>query len=164
MAHFFTTTWTSPIGEIALAVDEAGALAALQFIAPDSLSSQLGEAPCITADTSHTALALAELKAYFSGKIRSFSTRVSPVTGTPYQRRIWAALHSIPYGETWSYTRLAAETGSMPRAVGAANSVNPISIVIPCHRVIGASGALVGYAGGLERKRYLLAHEGALLA
>lgn len=164
MAHYFTTTWPSPLGEITLAVDEAGALVALQFIAPDLLPSQLGAETRITEDRPRTASALAELQAYFAGEIRSFSTKVSPVTGTPYQRRIWATLQSIPYGETWSYARLAAETGSMPRAVGAANGANPIAIVVPCHRVIGTIGTLVGYAGGVERKRYLLVHEGALLA
>ncbi|MBC8011400.1 MAG: methylated-DNA--[protein]-cysteine S-methyltransferase, partial [Burkholderiales bacterium] len=88
---------------------------------------------------------------------------VAPRIGSPYQRRVWQALTRIRFGTTWSYARLASEVGSVARAVGSANGANPISIVVPCHRVIGANGSLTGYAGGLDRKRWLLAHEGATL-
>ena len=94
---------------------------------------------------------------------RSFDLPISPRVGTPFQRRVWAALARIPFGVTWSYARLAEETGSVARAVGSANGANPLSIIVPCHRVIGADGSLTGYAGGLPRKRWLLAHEGAAL-
>jgi methylated-DNA-[protein]-cysteine S-methyltransferase len=99
----------------------------------------------------------AELDAYFSGQLTAFTTPIK-LEGTPFQQRVWAALRTIPYGETWSYARLATTLGHAQavRAVAAANGRNPLSIIIPCHRVIGSSGKLVGYAGGLDRKRQLL--------
>lgn len=160
MSHYYSNSWNSPVGEITLAIDEEGALVALQFMSPAQLPLRLGVGALITQESTHTAPAMNELQAYFAGELQRFSLKVSPVIGTPYQRRIWAALQNIPYGETWSYARLAAETGSVARAVGSANGANPVAIVVPCHRVIGANGTLVGYAGGLERKRYLLRHEG----
>jgi methylated-DNA-[protein]-cysteine S-methyltransferase len=85
--------------------------------------------------------------------------------GTPFQQQIWAKLREIPIGEIWTYGRLAQDIGkpTASRAVGMANSLNPIAIVVPCHRVIGANGQLTGYAGGIDRKRWLLQHEGSLL-
>ena len=103
----------------------------------------------------------AELDAYFAGELREFEMAVAP-EGTPFRRRVWAALARIPYGETWSYGDLARAAGAgrgAARAVGAANGANPIAVVLPCHRVIGADGRLVGYGGGLDRKAMLLAHE-----
>ena len=111
----------------------------------------------------HAGLAceLAELDAYFAGELREFEMAVAP-EGTAFRRKVWAELARIPYGETWSYGELArravGRTGAA-RAVGAANGANPIAIVLPCHRVIGANGSLVGYGGGLNRKSWLLAHE-----
>jgi methylated-DNA-[protein]-cysteine S-methyltransferase len=101
--------------------------------------------------------AAAQLRSYFAGELRYFDLPLAP-PGTPFQRDVWAALREIPYGETISYAELAAAVGrpGSARAVGAANGRNPIAVVIPCHRVIGASGALTGYGGGLERKRLLL--------
>lgn len=163
MPTFHTATFTGPLGEMALALDANGALAALVFTDRDALASQLGPDAQLVSDSSRCAAVLAELSAYFAGTLREFRTPVAPAIGTDFQRRVWAALRRIPYGETWSYARLAEETGSVARAVGAANGANPISIVTPCHRVIGANGALTGYAGGLERKRALLLLEGALL-
>lgn len=98
-----------------------------------------------------------ELDAYFSGKLKKFSVPVAP-QGTPFQQRAWAALCKIPYGATRTYGEQAASLGSpqASRAVGLANGKNPVSIFVPCHRVIGASGALTGYGGGLERKQFLL--------
>ena len=104
---------------------------------------------------------VAELEAYFAGELREFEMAVEP-EGTPFRRRVWAALAHVPYGETWSYGELARRAGlsrGTARAVGAANGANPIAIVLPCHRVIGADGRLVGYGGGLDRKARLLAHE-----
>lgn len=103
----------------------------------------------------------AELDAYFAGELREFEMRCAP-RGTDFQREVWAALAHIPYGETRGYGELARAIGRAPgasRAVGAANGANPIAIVLPCHRVIGANGRLVGYGGGLARKHLLLAHE-----
>lgn len=103
------------------------------------------------------------LQAYFAGQTSALET--VPVTsgGSPFQQQVWRALRSIPAGETWTYGQLAAHLGrpQAARAVGHANSLNPVAIIVPCHRVIGAGAALTGYAGGLERKRWLLDHEQA---
>lgn len=101
-----------------------------------------------------------QLKAYFAGRLEGFEISLSP-TGTPFQHRVWDALRAIPYGAQWTYGALAALLGkpSASRAVGLANGKNPLSIIVPCHRVVGANGLLTGYAGGLELKRWLLDHE-----
>ena len=103
-----------------------------------------------------------QLDEYFAGERSVFELPLGGA-GTPFQRRVWAALAEIPYGETISYGELARRIGkpAAVRAVGLANGRNPISIVVPCHRVIGADGALTGYGGGVERKRYLLELEAA---
>jgi methylated-DNA-[protein]-cysteine S-methyltransferase len=105
-----------------------------------------------------------QLEDYFAGQRRDFELDLAP-DGTPFQRRVWQALETIPYGETWSYGELARTIGkpSASRAVGAANGRNPISIFIPCHRVIGADGSLTGYGWGTDIKARLLALEGALI-
>ena len=104
--------------------------------------------------------ARAQLAAYFDGSLQEFDLPLAS-TGTPFQQQVWAALRRVPYGRTCTYGELAAAVGrpSAVRAVGAANGRNPTSIVVPCHRVVGAGGALTGYAGGLERKSWLLARE-----
>lgn len=101
-----------------------------------------------------------ELVAYFQGHLQHFTVPLAQV-GTPFQREVWAALRTIPYGERRSYAWLAKEIGRprAVRAVGAANGRNALAIIVPCHRVIGSSGALTGYAGGLDMKRWLLTHE-----
>ena len=101
---------------------------------------------------------------HFSPAPRCFRRPPLAPAGTPFQQRVWAALQEIPYGTTWSYGQLAARIGNAgaARAVGLANNRNPIAIIIPCHRVIGADGSLVGYGGGLPMKEWLLEHEGAL--
>lgn len=111
-------------------------------------------------DSGFLADVLAQLEAYFAGDLRSFDLPLH-FAGTAFQHRVWTALCDIPYGETESYGELAARIGqpTASRAVGLANGRNPISIVVPCHRVIGAKGKLVGYAGGLDRKARLLAFE-----
>jgi methylated-DNA-[protein]-cysteine S-methyltransferase len=106
-----------------------------------------------------------QLTAYFEGKRRSFLLPLAP-EGTPFQRRVWSEIQRIPYGETLSYSELARRSGR-PRAIraaGAANGKNPISIVIPCHRVVGKHGSLTDYGGGLEKKAALLELEGALVS
>lgn len=101
-----------------------------------------------------------QLKEYFAGKRTTFSVPLAP-KGTEFQSRVWKTLQTIPYGEIWSYKKLALTLGSINycRAVGMANSRNPISLIIPCHRVIGHNGKLVGYTGGLDIKRWLLHYE-----
>ena len=103
------------------------------------------------------------LTAYFSGKLDALDLLETATGGTAFQRRVWAALRAIPAGTTESYGALAARIGmpSAVRAVGLANGANAIAIVVPCHRVIGANGSLTGFGGGLERKQWLLRHEGA---
>ena len=106
-----------------------------------------------------------QLRAYFAGELVSFDLPLE-LHGTDFQRRCWLALPTIPYGQTVSYGEQARRLGLGPdsaRAVGAANGRNPLPIVLPCHRVIGADGSLTGFGGGLDVKRYLLEHEGALL-
>ena len=102
-----------------------------------------------------------QLQEYFAGNRRDFDLPLR-LNGTLFQQRVWRALTEIPYGETWSYGELAKRIGNpnASRAVGLANGRNPISILVPCHRVIGADGSLTGYGGGLQRKQWLLAHEG----
>ncbi len=110
-------------------------------------------------------LAREELELYFSGALRQFTAPLAP-RGTPFQLHVWAELLAIPYGETRSYSEIAAAMGrpKATRAVGQANGRNPISLIIPCHRVIGQDGSLTGYGWGVDRKRWLLAHEGAFPA
>ncbi len=104
-----------------------------------------------------------QLDAYFAGERKSFDLPLA-AAGTPFQERVWKTLRSIPFGHTTSYGEIATRMGEPKavRAVGAANGRNPISIIVPCHRVIGANGDLTGFGGGIERKRWLLEHEGAL--
>jgi methylated-DNA-[protein]-cysteine S-methyltransferase len=108
------------------------------------------------------AAARAQLGEYFAGRRQTFDLPLAPA-GTPFQRRVWEALRALGHGETVSYAELARRAGApgAARAIGAANGRNPIPIVVPCHRVIGADGSLTGFGGGVERKEWLLAHEGA---
>jgi methylated-DNA-[protein]-cysteine S-methyltransferase len=147
----------TPIGPLYAHVDEEGRLAELGFRAlPDVSDSGLRP----------TAYGLLreELSEYFAGKRRTFTIPLAP-KGTPFQLAVWNALLEIPYGATTSYSELAFRIGkpSAVRAVGAANGANPIPVIIPCHRVIGANGSLTGYGGGIERKQWLLALEGRRL-
>ncbi|BAH50296.1 methylated-DNA--[protein]-cysteine S-methyltransferase [Rhodococcus opacus] len=111
-------------------------------------------------DTAGFDEATAQLAEYFDGRRTEFTVPLA-TRGTPFQKRVWDALRTIPYGDTWTYGRLADSLGSPTavRAAAAANGRNPISIIIPCHRVIGSNGSLTGYAGGLDRKRFLLERE-----
>jgi methylated-DNA-[protein]-cysteine S-methyltransferase len=103
------------------------------------------------------------LAAYFAGEIGALDRIEVRTGGSAFQQKVWRALRTLPAGRTTSYGRLAARIGAPKavRAVGAANGANPVSVVVPCHRLIGANGRLTGYGGGLDRKRWLLAHEGA---
>ncbi len=151
------TTVDSPIGELLLLGDGA---------ALTGLHMQLGRRP-ITVDEHWTHAPEAfvpvrdQLAEYFAGTRTAFDVPLAP-TGTPFQLRVWRALRDIPYGATVSYGELARRIGqpSASRAVGLANGRNPISVIVPCHRVIGADGSMTGYGGGIERKEILLALEG----
>lgn len=139
-----------------LAAREDGALTHLQFVHRFTPPDHWLE------DVARFDAARRQLDEYFAGKRRRFDLPLAPA-GTDFQRRVWWALLAIPYGEAISYGELARRVGKprAARAVGAANGANPIAIIIPCHRVVGASG-IGGYAGGLDIKRHLLALEGAL--
>jgi methylated-DNA-[protein]-cysteine S-methyltransferase len=147
----------SPIGELLAVKNEEGALAELHFA---------GAAPSREWQRDDAAFddVRAQLAAYFRGELRAFDLPLAP-SGTAFQQSVWSVLRSIPYGTTRTYLDVANAIGkpSACRAVGAANGANPLPIVVPCHRVIGTSGALTGFGGGIDVKRKLLALEGALL-
>ncbi|ALV47009.1 cysteine methyltransferase [Arthrobacter alpinus] len=147
----------SPLGPLTAVANDAG-LQAVYMRAHKRLPALETFGAEVIASSSPVLAATAEqLGEYFSGDRREFSLPLAPV-GSDFQHRVWAALREIPYGELRSYGDLAAQLGdrSMAQAVGSANGRNPISIIVPCHRVVGADGSLVGYAGGLERKEFLL--------
>ena len=159
--------YPSPIGEILLVHDDEGVLRVLDFSDYEPrmlrlLKRHYGEA-ALRAGQAPVATTAA-LDAYFKGDLTKLSALPTATNGTPFQRGVWTALRKIPSGETRSYGALAAQLGNprAMRAVGLANGANPIAIVVPCHRVIGANGALTGFGGGLHRKQWLLEHEGAL--
>lgn len=137
---------------------EGEALTALYLPGQEPAPAPLGESPLLLQ-------AAEELTEYLAGRRRTFGLPLAP-GGTPFQRQVWEALRAIPYGETRTYGQIAAALGrpKAVRAVGQANHRNPLPIFIPCHRVVGAGGALTGYAGGLALKRALLALEGAALS
>ena len=151
------TTFTSPLGELLLVGDESGLSALSMPGRPAVQPGRPGDAGLFTEATR-------QLEAYFAGDLTRFDLPFA-AGGTPFQQRVWAALDDIPYGTTTTYGALARQLG-LPRdriqALGAAIGANPLLIVRPCHRVIGADGSMRGYAGGVERKAWLLAHEGAL--
>jgi methylated-DNA-[protein]-cysteine S-methyltransferase len=157
--------FASPLGPITLAASAHG-LAGLWFDGQRHLPAELlGDAPW-PRDDAHPVLAAAaaQLADYFAGRRRQFDLPLDLSHGTPFQQSVWQALLKIDTGATASYGQISARVGRAQamRAVGAAIGRNPISIIVPCHRVIGASGALTGYAGGIERKTALLQLEGAL--
>ncbi|MGH8517892.1 MAG: methylated-DNA--[protein]-cysteine S-methyltransferase [Panacagrimonas sp.] len=146
----------SPIGELLL-VAEDEALCGLYMDLERGWMPRVEIGP---RDDAALAEARHQLDEYFAGERQVFDLAIR-LRGTTFQRQVWEALMEIPYGETRSYGEQARRIGApdAPRAVGAANGQNPVSIIVPCHRVIGANGALTGYGGGIERKRWLLAHE-----
>ena len=146
----------SPVGVLTL-VETGGGLAGLYLADQRHLPGTAGFGP--RDDTALPGLQ-EQLGAYFAGDLHDFDVTLS-TTGTPFQQQVWAALRDVAYGTTCTYADLAVAIGrpTAVRAVGAANGRNPVSIVVPCHRVVGSGGALTGYAGGLERKHFLLQHE-----
>lgn len=155
----------SPLGRILLVSDGQGQVRALDFEDYRPRMERLlarhygpvrlvpGQAPDLRA----------RLAGYFAGDVAALDSIITATGGTAFQRRVWQALRTIPPGRTLTYGDLARQIDSPTamRAVGLANGANPIGIIVPCHRVVGANGTLTGYAGGLERKRWLLAHEAA---
>lgn len=147
-----TCTLDSPIGALEITGMEAGisAIAFLDDPAPTSEDIPPDLADCVR-----------QLEEYFAGTRKEFTVELAP-KGTPFERRVWAHLLDIPFGETRTYAQIAEALGDPKtiRAVGRANGRNPLAIIVPCHRVIGSNGDLVGYGGGLWRKEWLLTHEG----
>ena len=157
---YYRKTVPSPVGELTLVATDA-ALVAIRWEREDDARAR-ARVPTPAHAPDHPVLRKAEtqLSAYFAGERTTFDLPLAPA-GTPFQRAVWRALLAIPYGETRSYRDIAKALGqpTATRAVGAANGRNPLPIVAPCHRVIGADGSLTGFGGGLENKRWLLDHE-----
>lgn len=156
----------APTGEVLLVTDADGAVRALDFAGYEDRMMRLlrrhwGEATLVEGRA--PSAVRAAVKAYFGGDLAALDGVPVRTNGTDFQRAVWAALRAIPAGETRTYGQLAAAIGSPKavRAAGLANGQNPVAVIVPCHRVIGANGTLTGYAGGLERKQWLLAHERA---
>ncbi len=149
----------SPLGDVLLAATEQG-LAGVWFVHRQEHMPDHSQWPT---DDAHPVLRAAtqQLNAYFLGGRQSFDLPLSPAWGTPFQRAVWQALQRIPNGKTSTYGDIARDIDNPKavRAVGAAIGQNPHSIIVPCHRVVGANGSLTGFAGGLDRKKHLLAHE-----
>ncbi len=150
----FLTAFPSPLGIVRIAGDAQGVTAVSCREDADSLPAPDETLPVPVQE------AAAQLQAYFAGQQQTFTFLMNP-QGTDFQQRVWQLLLTVPYGQTRSYLSLARELGDEKaiRAVAAANGKNPLWIVVPCHRIIGSDGKLVGYAGGLWRKKWLLEHE-----
>ena len=169
MSHprqFFTESLTTPIGTLVVISDESGRLRAVDWVDyEDRMQRLLARhygAGCVMLTTAiQSSPPASALASYFEGNLHAIDSMLTATAGTVFQRRVWTALREIPAGQTMSYADLARRIGqpTAVRAVGLANGANPVSIVVPCHRVIGADGALTGYGGGLDRKRWLLNHE-----
>lgn len=165
-SSFHRRVVASPVGALELLASPEG-LAAILFVAGDRVSPKLAtDAPPPPPDPAATRwldAAERQLSEYFAGARRTFDLPLAPATGTPFERQVWDELMKIPFGATISYGELARRVGrpGAARAVGRANGDNPLPIVVPCHRVIGAGGKLTGYGGGLPNKEILLRVEGA---
>ena len=146
-------TFPTPAGPFSVAVGPRGVAAAV-FGGRAALRSRIPGA-ALVAGSRRTAAARREISDFFAGRRRRFTLRVE-APGTAFQRRVWKALVRIPYGQTRSYGQIARALGSSPRAVGRANGANPVCVIVPCHRVVGADGSLTGYAFGKRTKRRLL--------
>ena len=159
-------TMPSPVGELLLAGEQTRDGLALTSVSMTGQRNAPRPHAGWRQDPEAFADVTRQLQTYFTGELTTFDLTLAP-RGTPFQQRIWRALDSVRYGTTITYGELAAQLGVPPDrivALGAAVGANPLLIVRPCHRVIGADGTMRGYAGGVERKQWLLAHEGVLLA
>ncbi len=157
--HYYTT-FDTPVGELLASADSDGGIAGLHFLDGHRLPTRDGW----VRDDQALAPLREQLEQYFAGERRGFELELAP-RGSAFQLAVWRALRTIPYGQTASYGEIAAAVGQpgAARAVGGANNRNPIAIVVPCHRVIGANGTLTGYGGGLPRKQRLLELEAGTL-
>ena len=154
----------TPVGEVLLVTDGEGTVRALDFADYEARMTRLlaRHAPgVLVVEGRAPATVRSAVEAYFGGDLQALDGVAVKTGGTDFQRTVWKALRAIPAGETRSYGQLAVAIGrpKAVRAAGLANGQNPIAVIVPCHRVIGANGTLTGYAGGLERKRWLLDHE-----
>jgi len=160
MSTIACTTWATPLGPLVVAASARGLVGAWF----DAQKHFAGPAPTWHRDDDHPVLreAIGQLESYFAGERRDFELPCDP-RGTPFQQAVWRAIATVRYGELLTYAELAARAGApgAARAAGAATGRNPLSIIVPCHRIVGARGALTGYAGGLARKEALLALERA---
>ncbi|GAB1722729.1 MAG: methylated-DNA--[protein]-cysteine S-methyltransferase [Nitrospira sp. CR1.1] len=164
--HLLTETLTTPIGTLVVISDDEGHLRAVDWVDFEDrmrrlLARHYGSQGMILTPAVASSRHASALADYFEGNLRAIDSLLTSTAGTAFQKRVWKALREIPAGQTVSYGDLARLIGqpTAVRAVGLANGANPIGIVIPCHRVIGADGSLTGYGGGLNRKRWLLNHE-----
>jgi methylated-DNA-[protein]-cysteine S-methyltransferase len=157
---FHTITIDSPVGKLRLIAGERGLRAVLWGAEDVERIASIDEADLIEGTTAVLDEAATQLEEYFAGSRREFDLPLDPL-GTPFQQSAWMVLRTIPYGKTMSYGQQARQLGdpNKARAVGAANGKNPLSIVVPCHRVIGSGGQLTGFAAGVEIKSWLLDHE-----
>lgn len=151
MEKYFTNYIDSPVGWLKIKTDEF-LLLEIKFVDKEGISEK--DQPEILNQT------IKQLTEYFQGNRKEFNLNINP-SGTDFQKKTWIFVSKIPFGETATYLEIAKQTGSNKntRAVGTSNGKNPIPIIIPCHRIIGSNGKLTGYAGGIERKRWLLQHE-----
>jgi methylated-DNA-[protein]-cysteine S-methyltransferase len=161
-ASAYSTVLDSPLGAVTLRgtdIDGDFALTGL-WMDEHRHGPVAAERASWTVDHGPFGDAIDQLTAYFAGDRQIFDLRLH-APGTPFQQQVWAVLATIPYAQTWSYLDVAEAIGNPQavRAVGAANGRNPISIIVPCHRVVGSDGSMTGYGGGLDNKRWLLAHE-----
>lgn len=145
----FYASFLSPLGTVTVTTNGAAVIAV-----------GFSEAPITSPSCALATHAADQLQAYFNGQLQHFDVPLA-ASGTAFQQRVWQALLAIPYGQTASYKDIATRLGDVNavRAVGMANARNPIAIIVPCHRIIGSDGSLTGYAGGLEKKQWLLQHE-----
>jgi methylated-DNA-[protein]-cysteine S-methyltransferase len=157
---FHTITMDSPVGKLRLIAGDRGLRAILWGAEDTARIASIDEADLVEGSTPVLDGAVAQLEEYFAGTRREFDLALDP-PGTPFQQSAWMVLRTIPYGETITYGEQALQLGdpNKARAVGAANGKNPLSIVVPCHRVIGSTGHLTGFAAGLDIKSWLLDHE-----
>jgi len=156
-----TTTMDTPVGTLTLLASERGLRAVMWHgDHPERVPAIPPDTPASATADAILATAVRQLGEYFAGERRTFDVALDPV-GTAFQQEAWMVLRGIPYGETISYGEQARRLGDVrkSRAVGAANGRNPLSIIVPCHRVVGSNGTLTGFAGGLENKAWLLQHE-----
>ena len=171
MLELTRETLASPLGKIVLLSDHSGLARALDWIdcrerMHGLLDRHYGRGRWVVSDaTAPASPSLTALRAYFRGALDALAGLRWSTAGSPFQQQVWAALCSIPPGHTQGYGEFAERIGQpgKARAIGLAVGANPISLILPCHRVVGSGGQLTGYAGGIERKRWLLEHEGVLL-